>query len=133
MGTPCKALVNGECNEGARQDGARSFQFTVQAQSIKRGLLLWDSAPRCDTAGTTCSSTAPYKQADGSTVVARGYGGMMAAVGGRYVVGVGGRACPLCPQCLLTVHRCTRNYSLHPPPWPGHTFPFQLNCLPPWA
>jgi hypothetical protein len=90
----CDSAAGG-CNEGARQDGARSFQFTVQAQTIKRGSLLWDTAPRCDAAGANCN-TYTYKQADGIAVVARGYGGMMAAVGGRYVVGVGGRAWSLC-------------------------------------
>ena len=44
-------------NEGTKVDGARSFQFTVQAQSIKRSLLLWDGARRCDTAVRRCRLT----------------------------------------------------------------------------
>ena len=31
------------------------------------------------------------------------------------------------PDSLLTVYRCTRSHSPPPPPWPGHSFPFQLN------
>jgi hypothetical protein len=33
---------------------------------------------------------------------------------------------------LLTVHRCTRTHSQHPPPWPDHSVPSQLSltvCL----
>ena len=37
------------------------------------------------------------------------------------------------PHRLLVVYRCTVTQSPHPPPWPGHSFPFQLNlsrCVP---
>jgi hypothetical protein len=30
------------------------------------------------------------------------------------------------PHCLLTVYRCTRTHSPHPPPRPGHSSP---HCL----
>jgi len=28
--------------------------------------------------------------------------------------------------CLVIMYQCTRIHSLHPPPWPGHSFPLQL-------
>jgi len=31
------------------------------------------------------------------------------------------------PDCPLIVYRRTRAHSLHPPPWPGHSFPFLRN------
>jgi hypothetical protein len=31
------------------------------------------------------------------------------------------------PDCSLIAYRYTRTHSLHPPRWPGHSIPCQLN------
>ena len=37
------------------------------------------------------------------------------------------RALRRSPHCSIIVYQCPRTHSPHPPPWPGHTRPLQLN------
>jgi hypothetical protein len=76
----CSSRV-GECDATNRDGAGKSFQFTMQAQVVKRGTLQWQ-ALRDETASDDAATPAPVQK--------RGHGGAMVAVGDRYVVGVGG-------------------------------------------